>query len=788
MDTLAAPPVATRRLVLPLTGLSCAGCVRRAERAAAAVPGVSAAAVNLATGTATIDAAPTLAIPALLAAMAAAGYPVDAATVDLPVSGMHCAGCVSRVERALRAVPGVLDATVNLATERARVQATAAATPADLAQALAAAGYGAAPDPAAPATATRPPLLTEGRLAALACLLAAPLLLPMALTPFGHRAMAAATLPPLLQLALATLVQLVFGARFYRGALRARAADMDTLVALGTTAAFALSLWSLLAGRGHLYFEASAAIIALVRLGKWLEARARRGAGNAIRALGRLRPTHATVLHDGIETERPLAALRSGDRLRVRPGARIPADGTVLDGIGTVDESLLTGESRPVDKQPGSPVTGGSLNGDAPLLIRATALGAESQLDRIVRLVEDAQAAKPAIQHLVDRVSAVFVPAVVGLALLTGLAWGLAGAPAETAIVNAVAVLVIACPCALGLATPAAIMVGTGAAARHGILIRDPAALAHAAGLRTVVLDKTGTLTEGRPALLAVHPTPGLSAADALALAAALQSGSEHPLAGATLAACPTHPGATALRAIPGAGIAGTVAGRALVLGTRRMLNGTDPAPLLALAAAAERDGQTTAFLAEANGGLLLALLTYADTLRPGAPDAVARLRRRGLAVHLLTGDNPGAAAAVAAQLGITEVRSAATPADKAARIAALRAAGPVAMVGDGVNDAAALAAADLGIAMASGTDAAAAAAHITLMRPDPTLIPAAIDIAARTQNRIKAGLLWAFAYNLVGLPLAAAGLLNPVLAGAAMAISSTAVVANALLLRRWHP
>jgi Cu+-exporting ATPase len=718
--------------------------------------------------------------------------------LDLAISGMHCAGCVGRVEQALRAAPGVLSADVNLATERARVIALPGqVAPGDLVAAVAAAGYGATPladatprGAAAVETARARAARREGLLAVLALLCAAPLLLPMLLMPTGlHWA-----LPVAAQAALAGVVQIGFGARFYRGAwraLRAGTGTMDTLVALGTSAAYGLSLVTLLRGDGgHVYFEASTTVIALVWVGKWLESRARRQAGAAIRALERLSPERATVLRAGGETSVPAADLRPGDRLVVRPGERIAADAVVREGEGAVDESLLTGESLPVPKQPGDRLIGGALNGEARLVAEVTAVGAESRLARMMRLVEDAQAAKPPVQRLVDRVSAVFVPVVIGIALATALAWWAAGAGAEAAIVNAVAVLVIACPCALGLATPAAILVGTGAAARHGILVRDPAALEAAHDIRTVVFDKTGTLTEGHPALLALRPAPGVESGRVLRLAAALQAGSEHPLARAVTAAADAigvEPVA-GIRARPGLGVEGRVGGERLLLGSARLLRaeGLDPGPLAADAEALARDGRTVSYLAGADG--VLGLLGFGDRARSGAAEAVAALRRHGLRVVLLSGDSRPAVEAVATALGIAEIRAEAMPDDKVGAVEALRAEGPVAMVGDGVNDVGALAAADLGIAMASGTDAAAAAAGITLMRPDPGLVPAALDIAGRTYARIRQGLFWAFAYNAVGIPLAAAGWLSPVVAGAAMAFSSVSVVGSALLLRRWRP
>ncbi len=793
---------APTRLDIGVSGMSCAACVRRVERAITAVLGVASVSVNLATERASITlstgtTAAGFETGRLTDALAEAGYPAATETLDLAITGMTCASCAGRVERALLTVPGVQSATVNLATEQARVEVLAGvAGLGELATAVRRAGYDTAavqssgkPDGSAEAVRSRAARL-DGVMAALALAFAAPLLLPMLLMPFGVDAM----LPGWAQLVLAAVVQIVFGARFYRGAWKALmggTGNMDTLVALGTSAAFGLSLWELAAGRsGHLYFEASAAVIALVRLGKWLERRARRQAGEAIRALEQLRPERARIRQDGAERDIAAADLRAGDLLVIRPGERIAADGLVREGTGSADESLLTGESLPVPKEPGTRVVGGALNGEALLLAEVTATGAESQLARMVRLVEDAQAAKPPVQRLVDRVSAVFVPVVIGIAALTFVGWWLAGSGVEAASVNAVAVLVIACPCALGLATPAAIMVGTGVAARHGILIRDAAALEQARAIRTVVFDKTGTLTAGRPELVALHPAPGDDANAVLRLTAALQAASEHPLARAVLARAAglTISAAQGVRAMPGRGLEGEVEQRWLHLGTARLMreSGVDTAPLEPEAEQLESAGRTVSFLAE--GNRLLGLLAFGDATKPGAAQAIAELRACGLHVVLLTGDNQGAADTAARALGIEDVRAGALPADKAELIAALRARGPVAMVGDGVNDAAALAAADLGLAMATGTDVAAAAAGITLMRGDPRLVPAALDIAARTYGRIRQGLFWAFAYNLVGIPLAAAGLLSPVVAGAAMAFSSVSVVGSALLLRRWKP
>ncbi|MCQ8278490.1 heavy metal translocating P-type ATPase [Acetobacteraceae bacterium KSS8] len=782
----------TIRRDVGLTELSCAACVKRVERVLGALPGVVSVSVNLATARASMDTGSDFELGTALAALDKAGYPASFEPVDLDVTGLSCAACVGRVERALKRVSGVREATVNLATGRARAMvATGLVTPEMLRRAVEAAGYGAVLPEANEGAAPARHRDRDGWIALGAVLVAAPLLLPMLLMPFGVHA----TLPALAQLALAAIVQFGFGARFYRGAfvaLRNGGGNMDTLVALGSSAAFGLSLYAMVAAPdAPLYFEASAAVIALVRVGKWLEGKARRGAGSAIRALDRLTPERATIRdRDGSERSVPAGTLRPGDLLLVRPGERIAADAVLREGVGSCDESLLTGESMPVDKAPGDTLVGGALNGDAVLLAEVTAIGGESRLGRMVRLIEDAQAAKPPVQKLVDRVSNVFVPAVVGVAALTLLGWWLAGRGMELAIVRAVSVLVIACPCALGLATPAAMLAGIGAAARNGILIRDAAALEQAERIRTVAFDKTGTLTEGRPELVGLHAVPGRAVDDVLHLAEQLQRNSEHPLARAVRAAAPDASGAAAesVRSLPGRGTIGRVDERTLRMGNAAMMAeaGIAVAPLAAEAAALEAEGRTVSFLA--SGEAVLGVFGFADPLRAGAAGAVAALRRRGLRVALLTGDNQGAAEAAGRALALDDIQARVTPEGKAERVAALRAEGKVAMVGDGVNDAPALAAADLGLAMATGTDVAMEAAGITLMRGDPMLVPAALDIAGRTMRRIRSGLFWAFAYNVLGIPLAIAGLLSPVVAGAAMACSSVLVVCNALLLGRWQP
>ena len=600
-------------------------------------------------------------------------------------------------------------------------------------------------------------------------------------------------------------MQLWLGARFYRAgwmALRNGSGNMDLLIAIGTSAAFGLSLAVLLrsnAAMPHLYFESSAIVITLVLLGKWLESRAKRQTTDAIRALNALRPETARVRRDGVDVDLPAAELKVGDNIVVRPGERIAADGIVLEGASHADETMLTGESLPVAKRMSDRVTGGAVNAEGLLLVRATAVGAEATLARIVRLVESAQAGKASIQRLVDRVSAVFVPVVLVLALLTLLGWGWHNGDWSEGLLNAVAVLVIACPCALGLATPAAIMVGTGSAARHGILIKDAQALEQAHSVRCVAFDKTGTLTEGRPTLVAAEPSDGsdLSADELVRLASSLQSGSVHPLARAVLAAA-SGPitAAQEVQALPGRGIAGTVNGHKLRLGSTRLMDeiGAATAPLANAAAALQAEGRSVSWLAELRldgTAQLLGLLAFGDRVKPEAAQAIAQLRGMGLRTVMISGDNKGSAQAVGRTLGIDEVHAEVLPGDKAALIAALKARGPVAMVGDGINDAPALAAADVGMAMAhidGGADAAMQAAGITLMRGDLALVAQALDISRRTRAKIRQNLFWALVYNVVGIPLAALGLLSPVVAGAAMAMSSLSVVTNALLLKRRAP
>ncbi|MFF7105811.1 heavy metal translocating P-type ATPase [Pseudomonas sichuanensis] len=783
---------------LPIAGMTCASCAGRVERALRKVTGAEQVSVNLATEQARVQ-APADSLPALVDAVREAGYSVPTRTLELQIGGMTCASCAGRVERALGKVPGVEQISVNLASERAHLEVLQAVDDAALIAAVEQAGYSATlPRTAHDDLALAQRRLRNERLAVgAALLLALPLVLPMLVQPFGLHWM----LPAWAQFLLATPVQFILGARFYVAAwkaVRAGAGNMDLLVALGTSAGYGLSLYQWANAHAgmepHLYFEASAVVIALVLLGKYLESRAKRQTASAIRALEALRPERAVRVVDGHEEDVAISQLRLGDLVLVKPGERFPVDGEVLEGSSHADEALISGESLPVPKQPGDAVTGGAINGEGRLLVQTRALGTETVLARIIRLVEDAQAAKAPIQKLVDRVSQVFVPAVLVLALLTLVGWWLAGAPLETALINAVAVLVIACPCALGLATPAAIMAGTGVAARHGILIKDAEALERAHAVNRVVFDKTGTLTSGSPRIVHSQAVSG-DKGELLRLAGALQRGSEHPLAKAVLDACSEQglqvPQVNDSQSLTGRGIAGQVGGRDLALGNRRLLDESQllPGGLAANAQAWEAEGRTLSWLIERGSQpRVLGLFAFGDSLKPGAAPAIDALHARGISSHLLTGDNRGSAKVVADALGIDDVHAEVLPADKAATVAKLKQDGVVAMVGDGINDAPALAAADIGIAMGGGTDVAMQAAGITLMRGDPRLVPAALEISRKTYAKIRQNLFWAFIYNLVGIPLAAFGYLNPVLAGAAMALSSVSVVSNALWLKTWKP
>ncbi|MET9219770.1 heavy metal translocating P-type ATPase [Streptomyces sp. NPDC003300] len=742
--------------------------------------------------------------------------------VELEIGGMTCASCAARIEKKLNRMDGV-SATVNYATEKAKVAYAEGVAVGDLIATVEATGYTAAlpPPPLAPpadadGTAAGPARDPESISLRERLITAVVLAVPVV----------ALSMVPALQfdnwqwlaLTLASPVVVYAGWPFHRAAwtnLRHGAATMDTLVSVGTLAAYGWSLWALFfgdagmsgmkdsfdltvsrgGGSGHIYLEAAAGVTAFILAGRYFEARAKRKAGAALRALLELGARDVAVLRDGREVRIPVGELAVGDRFVVRPGEKIATDGVVRDGGSAVDASMLTGESVPVEVGPGSRVTGATVNAGGRIVVEAERIGADTQLARMARLVEDAQNGKAAAQRLADRISAVFVPVVIVLALGTLAFWLLTGEGATAAFTAAVSVLIIACPCALGLATPTALMVGTGRGAQLGILIKGPEVLESTRAVDTVVLDKTGTVTTGSMTLTGVRVS-GAEEADVLRLAGALEDASEHPIARAVAAgareAAGELPPVTDFENVPGLGVRGVVEGHEVLVGRERLLSGRGlvlPADLAEAKAAAEAHGGTAVVVGW--DGRARAVLVVADAVKPTSAEAVRRLRALGLRPMLLTGDNAAVAAAVAAEVGIdaADVFADVLPEDKVAVVRRLQAEGrSVAMVGDGVNDAAALAQADLGLAMGTGTDAAIEAGDLTLVRGDLRVAADAIRLARRTLGTIKSNLFWAFGYNVAALPLAAAGLLNPMIAGAAMAFSSVFVVANSLRLRGFRP
>ena len=783
-------------LDLAIDGMSCSACVGHVEGALKATPGVLRADVNLATERAAVVIDDTTDLGVLAEVVARAGYGLRTEVRTYPVRGMTCSACSARVESVLGQEPGVVAAEVNLALEQATVTLLPGHVSAeDLEERLGRAGYQLilegddADDEADIEGEDQRRLDAEKRIVLTATILTLPMVVGMVFVLLGYDDI---HLMPAAEVLLATPIQFVLGARFYRAAfnaLRSGRANMDVLVVLGTTAAYVYS-WYLLtvlgeAADGELYFEASAVIITLVLLGKYLESRAKRATTSAIRQLMDLRPATARVRRAGGRWEEVAAGdVLPGDVVMVRPGERVPVDGEVVAGASDVDESLLTGESLPVAKGIGDHVTGGAVNASGYLEVRTTTVGSQSTLARIVRLVTDAQRGKAGVQRLVDRVSQVFVPTVVAFAAATMVVWLVVTGDFETSLIAAVSVLVIACPCALGLATPTAIMVGTGTAARAGILIKDVDTLERAPHVDTVVFDKTGTLTTGRPAVTAVTAFRG-SESDVVRLAAAVQQASEHPLARAIVDYAQREgiepPAVTDFRNHVGRGVSGNVDGRLVRIGNADFV-GTVPAP-----DDGSPNGETTVWVVGESG--VLGAVRLADPVRPTGREAVARLKAAGMRTVLLSGDTPVVAEHLGAAVGVDEALGGVQPERKAETVDAFMANGEcVAMVGDGINDAPALATADVGIAMGTGTDIAMETAAVTLMRPDPLLIPAAIDVSRATLRKIKHNLFWAFVYNVVGIPLAALGYLSPTLAAAAMALSSVCVVTSSLMLRRWRP
>lgn len=781
-------------LQFTIKGMTCASCANRIEKALASVAGVEQANVNLATETATVQG--NVAFSEIANAITAAGYQLDSEKRQFAVKGMTCASCAGRVEKALKKQHGVFSAVVNLATETVTLDLEPSTTNASLQQAVAAAGYELIlPTEQAGAGATNkaPAFYQQDSWPVIAsAVLTLPLVLPMIGMLFGSELM----LPAFWQWLLATPVQFYFGARFYKAgwrALKAMTGNMDLLVSIGTSAAYGLSLYLWFSFEGHhgaphLYFESSAAVLTLVLLGKFLEKRAKQRTTDALKALEHLKPSSATVWRDQHWQLIAATALTQGDRVKVLPGERIPSDGVVLKGTSHVDEALISGESIPLHKTVNDALTGGAVNLDGVLEFEATAVGAESRLSQIIRLVEQAQGAKAPVQALVDKISSIFVPAVLLIALATLLVWGLLLNDWTQGILNAVAVLVIACPCALGLATPAAIMAGTGTAARHGILVKDAVALEQATKIDYVVFDKTGTLTEGKPELMQFTVLLG-EETDLVAVAYALSENSEHPLAKAVVNyARQKQVQLTEIHdfsVVAGKGVTAKLAGHEIMLGSShwmRELGLTLPVDLVKI------QGASVSWLAQSSAGQLqlTALLCFADKAKPQAKTAIKRLQQSGIKVAMLTGDSVQSASYIAKQLGLDSVHAEVLPQGKAEAIQQYQQQGyKVAMVGDGINDAPALAQADLGLAMATGTEVAVSAAAITLMRGDPGLVPAALKLASATYLNIQQNLFWAFAFNAIGIPLAASGFLNPVIAGSAMACSSVLVVSNALRLQR---
>lgn len=715
------------------------------------------------------------------------------------VEDMSCASCVSRVEKAIKKVDGVIDVSVNLATEKATVKANSNVNLATLMSAVDKAGYHAVKMTDQQTHAKDTEKQASLWPIVVSILFAIPFVLPMILEPFGFHLM----MPAWLQFILASIVQFGLGAKFYRSgfsALKAFTGNMDLLVAIGTSAAYGLSLYQLITGHyDHLYFESSVVIITLILVGKWLESRAKHQTTQAIEALSALRPEVALVRQGDHEISLPISQVKVNDIVVIKPGERIPVDGIIMEGTSSSDESMLTGESFPVNKTVNDVVTGGTINGEGLIIVKTTAIQSDSKLSKIIEMVESAQAKKAPIQRIVDRISAIFVPVILIIALITLLAWGIIYHDWQQALLHAVAVLVIACPCALGLATPTAIMVGTGVAARQGILIKDAEALETLHNVNTVAFDKTGTLTEGKPDLVEIDVVGTETPDQILSLAASMQAGSEHPLAKAMLSKAKKYDYAKNITSVTGSGVMATIDNTEYYLGSLRWMKSLNAYFVNMDDKIDELTGKgyTISFLAKQQAEdsvVILALFGFADVIKPEARNAIDALHQLHVNTVMLTGDNQQAANYVGQQLNLDKVIAEVLPQDKANYIYKLQKEShtntnnQVAMVGDGINDAPALAAADIGIAMGTGTDVAMHTASITLMRGNLYLIADAIDISRRTYNKIKQNLFWAFFYNLIGIPLAAFGFLNPMIAGAAMALSSVSVVTNALLLKRWKP
>lgn len=793
-----------RTVTFRISGMSCAACANRIERSLSALGGVSQANVNLASEKATVSFDPQqVALTDLLKIVTDLGYGVDTEKVTLKLYGMSCAACANRIEKILGGLPGVITAAVSFAAEKAVVEyLPAQISPGEMRKALAEFGYEAAEaaDEVGPGVdreqaARETEIRRLTRLFVFAAVFSLPLLSVMFFEFFGVHP-PALLMNPYFQFILATPVQFIPGLQFYRGAyhaLKAKSANMDVLIAMGTSAAYFYSVAMTFLGAGPVYYESAAVIITLILLGKLLEAIAKGRTSEAIKKLMGLQPKTARVIREGQELDIPIAEVVVGDLILVRPGEKIPVDGIVRSGSSTVDESMLTGESMPVDKKPGDEVIGATLNKHGSFKFEATKVGKDTALAQIIKLVEDAQGSKAPIQRLADIISGYFVPAVVGVAAVTFVAWYLIGGDFTRALINFTAVLVIACPCALGLATPTAIMVGTGKGAEHGILIKGGEYLEKAHQITAVVLDKTGTITKGRPTVTDVIAVDQGNEDEVIRLAAIAERGSEHPVGEAIIEEAKAKGlelgDPESFAAIPGQGVRAVVAGRPVLFGNRKLMEAgqVDIRPLQERVEQLEAQGKTAITLAV--DGRALGVIAVADTLKETSAEAIRELQQMGIEVYMITGDNRRTAHAIAEQVGITQVLAEVLPENKAEEVARLQAAGHVvAMVGDGINDAPALAAADVGMAIGTGTDVAMAAADITLMRGDLRGIVDAIRLSKQTMRIVKQNLFWAFAYNSAGIPIAALGFLSPMLAGAAMALSSVSVVSNSLRLKRFRP
>ncbi|MDR3565673.1 MAG: heavy metal translocating P-type ATPase [Negativicutes bacterium] len=794
------------KFAVRVRGMSCSACAARVEKGVGAMPGVTSAGVNFATAKLTVEYDTAQSGPeAMIGKIRDLGYDVELERHDFTVQGMSCAACAGRVEKAAAKVPGVVRAVVNFALGRLTVETGSEVTPDRVVAAVDAAGYQAEllreeGSHDREKVAREADIRRQRRLFIVAALFSLPLAVSMLADVFMLEYVAPAILfHPLFQLAMATPVQFIAGYQFYRDAfmaLRNGGANMAVLVAMGTSAAYFFSLYHTITNQGMVYYETSAIIITLIILGRMLEAVARGRTSDAIRKLMGLQPKTALVVRDGQEVDIPLEQVRVHDIIIVRPGEKIPVDGVIIDGSSAVDEAMLTGESIPVDKKAGDSVIGATINKFGAFRFRAEKVGKDTALAQIIRVVEEAQGSKAPIQRIADVISGYFVPAVVAAAVLTFGLWFFLFAPGnlERAILNATAVLVIACPCALGLATPTSIMVGTGRGAENGILFKGGEHLEAAHKLNAVILDKTGTVTKGQPELTdIILLSEEYGEDELLGLVAAAEKPSEHPLAQAIVRGGLSRNVALAgeaegFSAVPGAGVMATVAGKRLLVGTRRLLQENSVAldGRLEQAQQLEAAGKTVMFVAADER--LIALVAVADTVKEHAAQAVAALQAMGIELWLITGDNRPTAKAIGRQVGITNILAEVLPASKAEQVERLRSQGKiVGMVGDGINDAPALVAADVGIAMGTGADVAMEAADVTLMRGDLRGIVAAIRLSRATMTNIKQNLFWALVYNIVGIPIAAAGFLSPVLAAAAMAFSSVSVVTNALRLRRWR-